>query len=153
MTADYRKVLGALCDEFFEDGSADIDSIQTNRDYREALRMLGCEVEENCKNDIETLSIGMRVDNVEIPSYEIKFFAHPYLLTHRDNPLRVETAISKAIEQYGKEIHSDEPFIGRDIAIVGINFETEDDAKRFYGLITEEYSKLNDMWNFIYENL
>ncbi|MCK4808964.1 MAG: hypothetical protein KAS90_05050 [Candidatus Aenigmarchaeota archaeon] len=152
MTADYRKVLGALCDEFFEGGSTDIDSIQINGDYREALRMLGCEVEENCKKDIETLSIGMRVDNVEIPSYDIKFAAHPYLLTHRDNPLRVETAISHAIEQYDKEINS-ELYITQDIAIVGINFGTEDDAKRFYELVTKEYSKLNDMWNFIYENL
>ncbi len=152
MTADYEKVWKVVCDEFFEGGSTDIDSKQTNGDYREALRMLGCEVEENCKNDIETLSIGMRVDNVEIPSYEIKFFAHPYLLTHRDNPARVETAISKAIEQYGKEINSD-LYISQDIAIVWMNFGTEDDAKRFYGLVKEEYSKINEIWDFIYKNL
>ncbi|MCK4926956.1 MAG: hypothetical protein KAS11_00680 [Candidatus Aenigmarchaeota archaeon] len=153
MVEDYGKVLKTLCDEFFEDGSADIDSIQTNRDYKEALRMLGCEVEEDYKDDIELLLISMKVNNIKIPSYDIKFAAHPYLLTHRDNPLRVETAISYAIEQYGKEIHSDKPYIDQDIAVVGINFETEDDANRFYGLITEKYSKINKIWDFIYKNL
>ncbi|NOQ37435.1 hypothetical protein GQ472_00975 [archaeon] len=154
MVEDYGKVWEVLGGTFLKDGSIDTDSVMvTHEDYKEVLDMLGCKVDDNYKGDIELLLISMKVNNIKIPSYDIKFAAHPYLLTHRDNPLRVETAISEAIAQYGKKIHSEQPYINQDIAVVGINFETEDDAKRFYELVTEEYSEINKIWDFIYKNL
>jgi len=152
MAVDYRKVWKALGGTFLKDGSVDTDSVMvTHEDYKEVLDMLGCKVDEDCKDNIKSLSINMQANNIEIPSCEIRFKNYEYS-RERDNPARIETAISYAIEQYGKEINSDLG-ICQDIAIVWMNFETEDDAKRFYELITEEYSELDKIWNVIYEHL
>jgi len=154
MTADYRIIWGAAGGTFLKDGSVDEDSIEASIDYREVLHMLGCKVDEDCTDYIKHLSINMKANDIEIPSCEINFAVYSGGGTNgRDNPARVETAILHAIEKYGRIINSDPAYITQDIAIIWMNFGTEDDAKRFYGLVTEEYSELNKMWDNINNKL
>ncbi len=151
MIVDYEKILEALSG--IGDGSANTGSVKLKRDYEEVLGMLGCKVDENHIGRIKHLSINMKANNRVIPSCEMYFNINPSDVAHRDNPARVETAISHAKEQYGKEIDSDLIYVDHDRAVVNIDFETNEDAETFYKLIAEEYSKLNNIYELFINNL
>ena len=154
MVVNYKKIWKLLGGKFLENGPADMDSININTDYKEALRILGCKFEETSMvvNDTEYLSLNMQANHTAIPSCKIIFNRYQDS-NHADNPSRVEAAIYEAIKEYGKKLNSKITYIGGKSVIVWLDFKTEADAKKVYDLITKKYSELDEIYKFLHRNL